>query len=118
MAHKICFVRKISVKTRTNVRGKNYAIVLSPNIFELAPFGNILLTLEIIAVIRLFNIYFPNLNSFHQSIFIILYSSENYIDCKLLITKNNDQKQEAKKPNIILILASYKYPFMKYLSGV
>ena len=51
MAHKICFVRKISVKTRTNVRGKNYAIVLSPNIFELAPFGNILLTLEIIAVI-------------------------------------------------------------------
>ena len=27
----------ISVKTRTYVRGKNYAIVLSPNIFELAP---------------------------------------------------------------------------------
>ena len=60
------------------------------------PFGNILLTLEFIAVIRFFNIYFPNLNSFHQSIFIILYSSENNIDCKLLITKNNDQKPEAK----------------------
>ena len=39
MAHKICFVRKnIGKKTRTYVRGKNYAIVLSPNIFELAPF--------------------------------------------------------------------------------
>ena len=38
MAHKICFVRKNSGKNSTYVRGKNYAIVLSPNIFEMAPF--------------------------------------------------------------------------------
>ena len=95
---KFVLSENISVKTRTYVRGKNYAIVLSPNIFELAPYWQYLLTLEFIAVIRFFNIYFPNLNSFHQSIFIILYSSENNIDCKLLITKNNDQKLEAKNP--------------------
>ena len=46
----------------------------------------------------LFNMYFPNLNSFHQSVFIILYSSENNIDCKLSITKNKYQKPEAKNP--------------------
>ena len=49
---KFVLSEKILVKTRTNVRGKNYAIVLSPNIFELVSFGNILLTSEIIAVIR------------------------------------------------------------------
>ena len=30
--------KKKSLKTRTCVRGKNLQIVLSPNIFELAPF--------------------------------------------------------------------------------
>ena len=35
---KLVLSEKISVKTRTYVRGKNYAIVISPNIFELAPF--------------------------------------------------------------------------------
>ena len=35
---KFVLSEKISVKTRTYVRGKNYAIVISPNIFELAPF--------------------------------------------------------------------------------
>ena len=35
---KFVLSEKISVKTRTYVRGKKYAIVLSPNIFELAPF--------------------------------------------------------------------------------
>ena len=101
---KFVLSEKILVKTRTNDRGKNYAIVLSLNIFELAPFCSRWKSLQLFV---LFNIYFPNLNSFHQSIFIILYSSENYIDCKLLITKNNDQKPEAKKTHIILILASY-----------
>ena len=38
MAHKFVLSEKISLKTRTYVGGKNYAIVLSPNIFELAPF--------------------------------------------------------------------------------
>ena len=96
---KFVLSEKISVKTRTNVRGKNYAIVLSPNIFELAPFWQYFAHVwKSLQLVVLFNIYFPNLNSFHQSIFIILYSSENYIDCKLLITKNNDQKPEAKNP--------------------
>ena len=31
------FCQKKSLKTRTYVRGKNLQIVLSPNIFELAP---------------------------------------------------------------------------------
>ena len=62
------------------------------------PFDNILLTLEFIASFVFFNIYFPNLDSFHQSIFIFLYSNENNIDCKLLITKSKYQKPEAKNP--------------------
>ena len=61
------------------------------------PFDNILLTLEFIAV-TFYLTYFPNLNSFYQSIFIFLYSSENNIDCKLLITKSKFQKPEAKNP--------------------
>ena len=35
---KFVLSKKKSVKTRTYVRDKNYAIVLSPNILELAPF--------------------------------------------------------------------------------
>ena len=104
---KFVLSEKISVKTRTYVRGKNYAIVLSPNIFELAPFWQYFAHIGIHCSYVLFNIYFPNLNSFHQSIFIFLYSSENNIDCKLLITKNKYQKTGSKKPHIILILASY-----------
>ena len=47
----------------------------------------------------LFNIYFPNLNIFNQG---ILYSSENNIDCKLLMTKTKEQKS-GKKNNIGII---------------
>ena len=50
----------------------------------------------------LFTIYFPNLNIFNQGIFLILYSSENNIDCKLLITKTQIKKAAEK-----LILAIY-----------
>ena len=85
-------------KTRTYVRDKNYAIVLSPNIFELAPFWQYLLTLEFIAVICFIYNIFSKFKELHQSILIILYSSENNIDCKLLITKINDQKPEAINP--------------------
>ena len=53
----------------------------------------------------LFNIYFPNLNIFNQGIFLIVYSSENNIDCKLLITKTQIKKAAEK-----LILASYNVP--------
>ena len=49
---KFVLSEKISVKTRTYVRGKNYTVVLSPNIFELAPFWQYFLTLEFIAVIH------------------------------------------------------------------
>ena len=93
-------------------RGKNYAIVLSPNIFELAPllqylayyFGN--------AVIRSILHIISQFKHFNQSIiwsFIILYSSENNIDCKLLITKIKYQKNRKKKSHIILKLTSYIY---------
>ena len=50
----------------------------------------------------LFNIYFPNLNIFNKGYFNFLYSSENNIDCKLLITKTKSKKAAEK-----LILASY-----------
>ena len=42
-------------------------------------------------------------------IFYNLYSSENNIDCKLLITKIKYQKNRKKKNYIILKLASYIY---------
>ena len=77
---------------------KTMQIVLSPNSFELAPFWQYFAHVGIHCSYSFYLTYIPNLNSFHQSIFIILYSSENNIDCKLLITKNNDQKPEAKNP--------------------
>ena len=86
---KFVLSEKISVKTRTYVQGKNYAIVLSPNIFELAPFWQYFAHVGIHCSYSFYLTYiFPNLNSFHQSIFIILYSRDKNIDCKLLITKN------------------------------
>ena len=52
----------------------------------------------------LFNIYFPNLNIFNKGI-VILYSSENNIDCKLLITKTKEQKS-SRKINVGVIYIS------------
>ena len=105
MAHKIGFVRKKSLKIRTYVRVKNYAIVLSPNIFELAPFWQYFW--NSLQLFVLFNIYFPNLKSFQQNIFIIIYSSHNNIDCKLLITKNKYKTRKQKNPYFINIGVIY-----------
>ena len=69
---KFVLSEKISVKTRTYVRGKNYAIVLSPNIFELAPFWQYFAHVGIHCSYSFFNIFskFKQLSSKYFDNFI------------------------------------------------